>query len=137
MSRFQLSLNVRDVDVAVAFYTKLFGVEPAKHRPGYANFVVADPPLKLVVIEDEGDPGTINHVGIEVDGTDAVIDQTQRLAALDLPMRVDDTHTCCYATQDKVWTQDPDGVPWETYTVLAATDEFGARAHDDCAPCAF
>lgn len=136
MSRFQLSINVRDVDAAVAFYTKLFGVEPVKHRPGYANFVVADPPLKLVVIEDEGEPGTINHLGIEVDGTDAVIDQTQRLAALDLPVKVDDTHTCCYATQDKVWTQDPDGVPWETYAVLAATHEFGARAHDDCTPCA-
>ena len=137
MSRVQLALRVADLDASIAFYTKLFGVEPAKHRPGYANFVVADPPLKLVVIEDEGEPGTINHVGIEVDRTDAVIDQTQRLAALDLPVKVDDTHTCCYATQDKVWTQDPDGVPWETYTVLAATEEFGARAHhDDCAACA-
>ena len=135
MSRFQLSLNVRDVEAAVAFYTKLFGVEPAKHRPGYANFVVADPPMKLVVIEDEGEPGTINHVGIEVDDTAEVIDQTQRLAALDLPVKIDDTHTCCYATQDKVWTQDPDGAPWETYTVLEATDEFGARAHDECTPC--
>lgn len=134
MSRFQLSINVRDVDAAVAFYSKLFGVGPAKHRPGYANFVV-DPPLKFVVIEDEGDPGTINHAGIEVDSTDAVIDQTQRLAAFGLPVKVDDTHTCCYATQDKVWTQDPDGVPWETYTARAATAEFGARAHDDdCAP---
>ena len=132
MSRFQLSLNVRDVDTAVAFYTKLFGVGPAKHRPGYANFVVADPPMKLVVIEDEGDPGTINHVGIEVDGTDAVIDQTRRLDALDLPYEVDDTHTCCYAIQDKVWTQDPDGLPWETYTVLESTTDFGARAHDHC-----
>ncbi len=129
MSRFQLSLNVRDVDDAVAFYSKLFGVAPVKHRQGYANFVVADPPLKLVVIEDEGEPGTINHVGIEVDGTEAVVAATHHLAELGLPFKVDDTHTCCYATQDKVWTQDPDGVPWETYTVLDDAEQFGARAH--------
>lgn len=129
MSVFQLSLNVRDVEVAVEFYSKLFGVGPAKHRPGYANFVIADPPLKLIVIENEGEPGTINHVGVEVADTDAVVAATQRLAELELPIKVDDTHTCCFATQDKVWTRDPDGVPWETYTVIAATEEFGARAH--------
>ena len=129
MSLFQLSLNVHNVDEAVAYYSKLFGTVPAKHRAGYANFVVADPPLKLIVIEGEGQPGTINHVGIEVDGIDAVVEQTQRLATLALPYKVDDTHTCCYATQDKVWTQDPDGVPWETYTVVADAETFGARAH--------
>jgi catechol 2,3-dioxygenase-like lactoylglutathione lyase family enzyme len=129
MSLFQLSLNVSDVEVAVEFYTKLFGVAPAKHRPGYANFVVADPPLKLIVIENEGEPGTINHLGVEVADTDAVVDATHRLAELGLPFKVDDTHTCCYATQDKVWTSDPDSVLWETYTVLADTEEFGARAH--------
>jgi catechol 2,3-dioxygenase-like lactoylglutathione lyase family enzyme len=129
MSRFQISLNVGDVEAAVGFYSKLFGVEPTKCRPGYANFVVDDPPLKLVVIEDEGDPGTINHVGIEVEDTDAVEAATRRLAERGLPFKVDDTHTCCYATQDKVWTQDPDGVPWETYTVVAEAEEFGARAH--------
>ena len=88
-----------------------------------------DPPLKLVVIENEGDPGTINHVGIEVEDTGAVAAATQRLVERGLPFKVDDTHTCCYATQDKVWTQDPDGVPWETYTVVAEAEEFGARAH--------
>ena len=129
MSRFQLSINVADADAAVDFYSKLLGVAPAKRQPGYANFVVADPPLKLVVIEGEGEPGTINHVGIEVDGTDAVVTATHRLAELGLPFKVDDTHTCCYATQDKVWTQDPDGVPWETYTVVDDTEHFGARAH--------
>jgi catechol 2,3-dioxygenase-like lactoylglutathione lyase family enzyme len=129
MSRFQLSINVADADAAVGFYSKLFGVEPTKQRPGYANFVVADPPLKLIVIEGEGEPGTINHVGIEVEGTDAVVAATHRLAERGLPFKVDDTHTCCYATQDKVWTQDPDGVPWETYTVLDDTEQFGARAH--------
>lgn len=129
MSLFQLSLNVSDVDAAVEFYTKLFGVGPAKQRPGYANFVVADPPLKFIVIENEGEPGSINHLGFEVADTDAVVAATHRLGELGLPFKVDDTHTCCYATQDKVWTSDPDNVPWETYTVLASTDEFGARAH--------
>ncbi len=129
MTLFQLSLNVRDVEAAAEFYTKLFGVGPAKQRPGYANFVVADPPLKFIVIENEGAPGTINHLGFEVADTEAVVAATQRLAELGLPFKVDETHTCCYATQDKVWTSDPDDVPWETYTVIEATDEFGARAH--------
>jgi catechol 2,3-dioxygenase-like lactoylglutathione lyase family enzyme len=129
MSRFQISINVADADAAVGFYSKLFGVEPAKQQAGYANFVVEDPPLKLVVIEGEGEPGTINHVGIEVADTEAVVAATHRLAELGLPFRVDDTHTCCYATQDQVWTQDPDGVPWETYTVVEDADHFGARGH--------
>lgn len=129
MSVFQLSLNVRDVEEAVAFYEKLLGVAPAKHRPGYANFVVANPPLKLIVIEGEGAPGTINHVGVEVADNDAVVAETERIVAAGLPYKVDDTHTCCFATQDKVWSQDPDGVPWEIYTVLADTTESGARAH--------
>jgi catechol 2,3-dioxygenase-like lactoylglutathione lyase family enzyme len=129
MSRFQISINVADADAAVGFYSKLFGVSPAKQRPGYANFVVVDPPLKLIVIEGEGDPGTINHVGIEVADTGAVVAATHRLAQLGLPFKIDDTHTCCYATQDKVWTQDPDGVPWETYTVVDDAEVFGARAH--------
>lgn len=129
MSRFQLSINVGDVESAVAFYEKLLGVAPAKHRDGYAQFVVADPPLKLVVIEDEGDPGTINHVGIEVADTKAVVQETRRFAEAGLSYRTDDTHVCCYATQDKVWTQDADGVPWEIYTVVADQEHFGARAH--------
>lgn len=129
MSRFQLSINVRDVDEAVAFYQQLFGVPAAKRKPGYANFVVADPPLKLVLIEGEGAPGTLNHVGIEVADTAVVVAETQRIAELGLPYKVDDTHTCCHATQDKVWSRDPDGVPWEIYTVLSDTEEFGARAH--------
>ena len=129
MSLFQLSINVRDVDAAVGFYEKLLGVGPVKHRLGYASFVVADPPLKLIVIEGEGEPGTINHVGIEVADTAEVEAATVRLEQLGLPVRSDETHTCCYAAQDKVWTQDPDGVPWETYTVLADATEFGARAH--------
>lgn len=129
MSRFQLSLNVANVDEAVDFYRRLFGVEPAKHQLGYANFVVADPPFKLVVIEGEGESGTLNHLGIEVADSDAVVAQTERLAGLDLPHKVDAAHTCCYATQDKVWTRDPAGVPREIYTVVADAGVFGARAH--------
>lgn len=129
MSRFQLSINVRDVDEAVAFYEKLLGAPAAKRKPGYANFVLVDPPLKLVLIEGEGAPGTLNHVGIEVADTAEVVTETQRIAELGLPYRVDDTHTCCHATQDKVWSRDPDGVPWEIYTVLSDSEEFGMRAH--------
>ena len=126
MSRFQLSLNVDSVDDSVDFYSKLFGVGPAKHRPGYANFIVEDPPLKLVVIEDEGTPGSINHVGIEYDSGDEVATETARVAANGLPVEVDDPHTCCFATQEKAWTQDRDGIPWELYTVIAETSGFGA-----------
>lgn len=129
MSRFQLSLNVDDVDVAVEFYAKLFGVAPDKQRPGYANFVVEDPPMKLIVIEDEGTPGTINHVGIEYADGSEVAAQTERIAETGLEVQVDDVHTCCYATQEKAWTLDADGVPWELYTVVADTEDFGANPH--------
>lgn len=124
-----MSLNVRDADEAVVFYTKLFGVGPAKHRSGYANFIVANPPMKFIVIEGEGEPGTINHVGIEVDTTEEVAAEAMRLEGQGLPIKVDGTHTCCYASQDKVWTVDPVGVPWEVYTVLGDTAEFGAAVH--------
>jgi len=129
MSRFQISINVADADAAVAFYEKLFGVTPVKHRPGYANFVVDDPPLKLIVIEKEGAPGTINHLGIEVADTDTVSAESERLRALNLPTKDDPMHTCCFATQEKVWTIDPDAVPWELYTVVDDAEHFGARAH--------
>lgn len=129
MSRFQLSLNVDDVQASVDFYTKLFGVGPAKQRDGYANFVVEDPPLKLVVIENEGQPGSINHVGVEFETADAVAAETERVGAAGLSVEVDDRHTCCFATQDKAWIRDADAVPWELYTVVAETDHFGAAPH--------
>ncbi len=129
MSRFQLSLNVDDVDASVAFYTKLLGVGPAKHRAGYANFVVEDPPLKLIVIEGEGAAGSINHVGIEYESGAEVATQTKRIASLDLPVAVDDQHTCCFATQEKAWTRDADDVPWELYTVVEDTEHFGSSPH--------
>jgi catechol 2,3-dioxygenase-like lactoylglutathione lyase family enzyme len=124
MSRVQLALNVRDVDAAVDFYRKLFGVEPAKRRPGYANFAIAVPPLKLVLIEDPdargaGVAGALNHLGVEVETSAEVGAATQRLTGQGLATLTQDATSCCYAVQDKVWVHDPDGAPWEVYTVLA------------------
>jgi catechol 2,3-dioxygenase-like lactoylglutathione lyase family enzyme len=118
MSRVQLALNVEDLDAAVSFYRKLFGAEPAKHRPGYANFAIDEPPLKLVLIEGEGRGGSLNHLGVEVASTEEVAQATGRLAADGLTTRTEDAVECCYALQDKVWVSDPDGAPWEVYTVL-------------------
>ena len=118
MSRVQLALNVSDIDTAVEFYSKLFATEPAKRRPGYANFAIAEPPLKLVLIEGGGDPGTMNHLGVEVETTDDVANAKQRLSADGLATATEDQVACCYALQDKVWVDAPDGEPWEIYTVL-------------------
>lgn len=118
MGRLQLALNVDDVDAAVEFYRRLFGTEPAKRRPGYANFAVEDPPLKLVLIENEGRGGTLNHLGVEVRTREEVDAAEERLAALGLVPARDDG-ACCYAEQAKVWVHDPDDAPWEVYTVLA------------------
>jgi catechol 2,3-dioxygenase-like lactoylglutathione lyase family enzyme len=133
MSRVQLALNVDDVDEAVGFYSKLFGVEPAKRRPGYANFAVEEPALKLVLIENEGRGGTLNHLGVEVESTDAVAAATGRLAEKGLATREEQGVTCCYAVQDKVWVNDPSGAPWEIYTVLA--DAPGESIKGDAACC--
>ena len=119
MSRVQLALNVDDIDEAVAFYAKLFDAEPAKRRPGYANFAIAEPPLKLVLLENPGEGGSINHLGVEVGSTDEVVAATRRLMAEGLETRIEDGTTCCYALQDKVWVTGPGGEPWEVYTVLA------------------
>ncbi|HET6193420.1 MAG TPA: ArsI/CadI family heavy metal resistance metalloenzyme [Trebonia sp.] len=119
MSRVQLSLNVTDFDAAVAFYSRLFGTAPAKLRPGYANFAIADPPLKLVLNSPGNGPGgTINHLGVEVDSTDEVNSAGVRMAAEGLDTEPAPGTVCCYALQDKVWAHDPDGLPWEYYTVL-------------------
>jgi catechol 2,3-dioxygenase-like lactoylglutathione lyase family enzyme len=122
VSRVQLALNVSDIDEAVAFYSKLFQVEPAKRRPGYANFAVDSPPLKLVLIESTEAAGSLNHLGVEVFSTDEVAATQARLAGEGLPTASEDEVTCCYAVQDKVWVDDPDGAPWEVYTVLADSD---------------
>jgi len=138
MSRIQLALNVSDLDAAVAFYGKLFGAEPAKRRPGYANFAIAEPPLKLVLMENPAaSGGTLNHLGVEVESTDEVTAATRRLAAEGLATGVEENVTCCYAVQDKVWVTDPDGAAWEVYTVLADASEMqpAAVAAEGGAPC--
>jgi catechol 2,3-dioxygenase-like lactoylglutathione lyase family enzyme len=118
MSRLQLALNVDDLDAAVDFYSKLFSTEPAKRRDGYANFAVAEPPLKLVLIEGAGSGGTLNHLGVEVDSSAQVAAATARLRGEGLDTAVEDEVACCYAVQDKVWVDGPSGEPWEIYTVL-------------------
>jgi len=119
VSRVQLALNVSDIDEAVAFYSKLFATEPAKRRPGYANFAIASPPLKLVLIENAAADGRLNHLGVEVESTDEVVTAQRRFSEQGLETAREDGVECCYALQDKVWTADPDGASWEVYAVLA------------------
>jgi catechol 2,3-dioxygenase-like lactoylglutathione lyase family enzyme len=122
MSRVQLALNVSNIDEAVAFYSKLFQTEPAKRRNGYANFALDAPPLKLVLIENPDAAGSLNHLGVEVFSTDEVVAAQARLSGEGLATATEDNVSCCYALQDKVWVNDPDGAPWEIYTVLADSD---------------
>jgi catechol 2,3-dioxygenase-like lactoylglutathione lyase family enzyme len=124
-SRLQLALNVDDVDEAVAFYSRLFGAEPAKRRPGYANFALAEPPLKLVLLQNPGQGGTLNHLGIEVIDVDTVDAEQARLTEAGLASVDERDTTCCYARQDKFWVQGPsEGERWEIYTVLADSQTF-------------
>ena len=118
MSRVQLALRVADLEASVAFYSSLFDTPPAKRRPGYANFAIVEPPLKLVLLEGEpGEDTRMDHLGIEVESTDLVTAATHRLADAGLATRVEDDTTCCYAVQDKVWVTGPGQEPWEVYTV--------------------
>jgi catechol 2,3-dioxygenase-like lactoylglutathione lyase family enzyme len=124
VSRVQLALNVSDLDTAIEFYAKLFSSPPAKVRPGYANFAIAEPPLKLVLIETPDDrgrglTGALNHLGVEVETPEDVMQAHGRFATDGLATTEEHETTCCYAVQDKVWVEDPDGAPWEIYTVLA------------------
>src|SRR4051812_10429792 len=136
MSRVQLALRVADLDAAVDFYSRLFDATPAKRRPGYANFAIAEPPLKLVLLEGEpGEATRMDHLGVEVPTTDEVTVATSRLADAGLATRVEDNTTCCYAVQDKVWVTGPGGEPWEVYTVtgdarpdLEGTTDLGLSA---------
>ena len=139
MSRIQLALNVANLESSIDFYSKLLSIEPAKVRPGYANFVVADPPLKLVLIEQAGDRGhgvggALNHLGVEVETPDEVAVSAARLSGEGMATDVQGSTTCCYALQDKVWVDDPDQVPWEIYTVLADADGTSGMtcSPDDC-----
>jgi catechol 2,3-dioxygenase-like lactoylglutathione lyase family enzyme len=138
MARLQLALNVSDLDEAIEFYTKLFDTPPAKLRPGYANFAVSDPPLKLVLIEaaegrEPGVGGALNHLGVEVETPARVRHASGRLSGSGLETTDQRATTCCYAVQDKVWVEDPDGSPWEIYTVLAdAPVESGIEGDGSC-----
>ncbi|MUL76333.1 ArsI/CadI family heavy metal resistance metalloenzyme [Mycolicibacterium sp. CBMA 226] len=136
MSRVQLALNVDNLDESISFYRKLFGVEPAKVKPGYANFAVENPPLKLVLLENPGQGGSVNHLGVEVESSDTVHAEIERLTDAGMFTEEEIGTTCCFATQDKVWVTAPGGERWEVYTVLADSDTFGvAPGESDGAAC--
>ncbi|MGD1013318.1 MAG: ArsI/CadI family heavy metal resistance metalloenzyme [Acidimicrobiales bacterium] len=132
MSRLQLALNVSDLDEAVAFYSSFFKTEPAKIRPGYANFAIEEPPLKLVLFENPTSGGTINHLGVEVFSTDEVVTATKYLADQGMVTDVENGTTCCHALQDKVWVQGPDKQRWEVYTVLADASDHELSSDGSC-----
>jgi len=125
MSRVQLALNVDNLDAAVQFYSTLFNTEPAKRKVGYANFAIADPPLKLVLLENPDQGGTINHLGVEVDSSGTVHAEIARLTEAGMFTQEQIGTTCCFAAQDKVWVTAPGGEKWEVYTVLSDSDTFG------------
>lgn len=131
MSRIQLALNVDDLEESIAFYSTLFNTTPAKTKPGYANFAVAEPPLKLVLIENPGQGGSINHLGVEVADTDQVDAEQTRLHAEGFASVDERGTTCCYAKQDKFWVENaPNGERWEIYTVLENSDTFATSDGD-------
>ncbi|RAY15200.1 glyoxalase/bleomycin resistance/dioxygenase family protein [Actinomadura craniellae] len=133
MSRVQLALRVADLQASIDFYTRLFGTEPAKLRPGYANFAIAEPPLKLVLIEgDPTAPTRLDHLGIEVETGDQVTAATTRLAGAGLDTTVEQDTACCYAVQDKVWVHGPGEEPWEVYVVKADADTLTRTADSPC-----
>jgi predicted enzyme related to lactoylglutathione lyase len=131
VSRLQLALNVSNLDEAVDFYSKFFKTEPAKIRPCYANFAIADRPLKLVLFENPGNPGTINHLGVQVFSTDEVVQATQYLSEQGFTTDIEEQTTCCYAVQDKVWVDGPDDSHWEVYTVLSDAKDPAPLAGDE------
>jgi catechol 2,3-dioxygenase-like lactoylglutathione lyase family enzyme len=133
MSRVQLALRVADLEASIAFYSRLFGTSPAKRRPGYANFAIAEPPLKLVLLEGEpGEETRMDHLGVEVEDTVLVAAATNRLADAGLATRVEDNTTCCYAVQDKVWVTGPGDEPWEVYVVKGDADVLDKPADSVC-----
>jgi len=124
--RLQLALNVRDIDEAVDFYSKLFDVKVNKRKPGYANFSIDQPPLKLVLFENPGAAERLNHLGVEVFEQEDVNAATERLRSAGMADAVEDEQTCCYATQNKVWSVEPQGLRWEWYRVIEDTASFGS-----------
>jgi lactoylglutathione lyase len=134
MSRIQLALNVDDLDAAICFYAKLFNTAPAKVKPGYANFAIAEPPLKLVLLENPGQGGSINHLGVEVETSEQVHAEIARLTEAGMFTEEEIGTTCCFATQDKVWVTAPDAERWEVYTKLADTETFSTATAFDSLP---
>ena len=135
MSRVQLALRVADLEGSVAFYSKLFGVEPAKRRPGYANFAISEPPLKLVLIEGHaGEPTRMDHLGVEVQTAEEVTAAAARLAAEGLATATEEDTACCYAVQDKVWVTGPGDEPWEVYVVKGDADALDKATNSVCCP---
>ena len=133
MSRLQLALRVPDLDASVAFYSRLFGAEPAKLRDGYANFAITEPPLKLVLIEGEsGQETRMDHLGVEVESSEQVHAATARLSDAGLATDVENDTTCCYALQDKVWVHGPGKEPWEVYVVKADADSLARQQDSTC-----
>lgn len=133
MSRLQLALNVDDLDASIAFYSTLFGTAPAKTRPGYANFAIAEPPLKLVLLENPGQGGSLNHLGVEVEDVDRVDAELERLTAAGFASTEERDTTCCYARQEKFWVENtPDAERWEVYTVLEDSATFSGEANAGC-----
>ncbi|SOD74654.1 glyoxalase/bleomycin resistance protein/dioxygenase superfamily protein [Jatrophihabitans sp. GAS493] len=136
MSRVQLALNVDNLDEAISFYSRLFNTEPTKTKPGYANFAVTEPPLKLILMENPGQGGSINHLGVEVADVDTVDAEQSRLAESGLASIDERGTTCCYAKQDKFWVEGaPNGERWEIYTVLADSETFAAEQPDGAICC--
>ncbi|MFF4544001.1 ArsI/CadI family heavy metal resistance metalloenzyme [Streptomyces sp. NPDC001406] len=132
-SRVQLALRVPDLDASIAFYSKLFGTEPAKLRDGYANFAITEPPLKLVLIEGTaGEATRMDHLGVEVDSTETVHAATTRLSEAGLATDVESDTTCCYALQDKVWVHGPGEEPWEVHVVKADADSLAKQQGSTC-----
>ena len=131
--RIQLALNVRDLDRAVAYYEKLFDTPVNKRKPGYANFAIQEPPLKLVLFENPGAGERLNHLGVEVFDDEDVHAATDRLRASGMAERVEDETTCCYAKANKVWASDPQGMRWEWYRVIEDSETFGAPAPPESA----
>lgn len=133
MSRVQLALRVADLEASVDFYARLFGAQPAKRRPGYANFAIAEPPLKLVLIEGQPGEGTrLDHLGVEVETTGEVTAATARLASEGMATATEEDTACCYAVQDKVWVTGPGSEPWEVYAVKGDADTLGQSADPAC-----
>jgi catechol 2,3-dioxygenase-like lactoylglutathione lyase family enzyme len=133
MSRVQLALRVADLDASVEFYSRLFGAGPAKRRPGYANFAIAEPPLKLVLLE--GDPGqttVMDHLGVEVESAELVAEAARRLSAEGLATTTEEDAACCYAVQDKVWVTGPGAELWEVYVVKGDADVLDKATRSAC-----